>query len=585
MEGISQLEGYINPPRTIMVPTLSLVKRILTAKKHPGLFTKKSKLYMTNEEFKNEFGKQLFIIGRGTYAAIHLTEKNFAIKEFTPDDCDDGTNFRSLTEISILKYLDHPNVLPIYGANLNIEKCNFKFAMPLAQESLRDEMIKPNNTFNEYQRKLIIYQILRGLSYCHSKFIWHLDIKPANILKFSNGEYKLADFGISQIYAFNGNPHETTIMSNPYRPPEIIIDDQYYTETVDVWSTGAILIELITGKMFFRANTDKDMMLKIMSLLGTPDFNNSWPEFEKLNYKFDLINQLPKNNADTFSETLKDFNVSRNEMSILQQMLAWPNKRKKAIDLLNHPYFDDVRGLIDQKIPSQPIIQYDCGRQMLQQQVKIKKPTSHSIGRNGRLMIVDWIWAVGNELKVKARTLFFTYLLYDRYSSLVDSIPRGNEQLIILASFLLASKIREDSFSAVSDLSFLSDGAYTSEQIINMEITMLITLDFNIIFPTCADFSNYMMSDTTPETVQKLMHNLMAVIMTNSNWAFEMDQREIAQSGIEIVSELYQLSETECFQQLKSGRSLSLEEIVEYLNDHTKHDLISRVLSDIKKVL
>ena len=568
----------------VMVPTLPLVERIFAAKNNPGSFNKKSKLYMTSEEFTDVFGKQLYIIGRGAFAVVQLTDQNFAIKQFIPDGCTNGINFSALLEISILKYLDHPNILPIYGVNFYLNKCVFSFAMPLAQKSLENEMVKH---FNLYRRKLVMYQILRGLAYCHSKLIWHLDIKPANILKFDNNEYKLADFGLSEIYAINNKVYSVDIMTPSYRAPEVLMGDKYYTETVDVWSAGVILLELIIGKNLFRVTTrEKEReMYNIIDVIGSPNIDNVWPKFEELRSKQSksFNRELPRLRQNTLVERLEKFTNDQNEMSILQQMVIWPNKREKAINLLNHQYFDEVRVLIEGEFPAEPIIQSRCGKLMLQQQIKIETSKLHGKNSVFRITTFSWILQITKKHNMQMRTLFLTYLLYDMYLSNVDSIPIHKEQLIILAAFSIAAKLTDDSIFSTSELSYISE--YTTEQIVNMGLTILITLDFNIIFPTCADFSDYMMSDTTPETVQKLMYNLMAVIMTNSDWVFELDQHEIAQSAINIVSQLYQLPKMECFHQLKGGRSLSLEEIVEYLNDHTKHDLINMVLSDIKKVL
>ena len=262
-----------------LIPTLPLLQKRLVAAETTQVILKDPILYRSSSEFTTLFGNVVEELGAGTYGTVYKTDKNIAIKELSSDDeCDNGIDSTSIVEISILKYLKHPNIIPIYGIDLNIKDCTLQFAMPLAEGSLQDDI---ERRFTQKDRKMIIYQILRGLAYCHSKFVWHLDIKPANILKFTNGLYKLADFGVSGIYAVNGKPHSTCVITLRYRPPEILLGDLCYNETVDVWAVGVILAQMILGEDVFHGNSEMDMLYSIFKLLGTPN-NRHWPGIQRL---------------------------------------------------------------------------------------------------------------------------------------------------------------------------------------------------------------------------------------------------------------------------------------------------------------
>ena len=463
-----------------------------------------------------------------------------------------------MKEIAILKYLNHPNVLPIYGIDLNIDNCKFFYAMPLAKGDLVESIKKG---LNLQERKMIMYQLLRGLAYCHTNFVWHLDLKPGNILEFDNGEYKLADFGISVIYEVNGKPHSTYVVTLWYRPPEILLESAYYTETADVWSMGAILAEMILGRPLFHGNSETDVLYRIFRVLGTPN-NRTWPGVERLpQYK----TSFPRWNGTGFRTTFA--NEDPEEVSILRDMLAWPNNRKKAIDLLNYSYFDEIRMIIEQKFPDAPIVELDCGELMLLQQVLIPKPKSGILSNptsDARYKGFRWLWGLYRSFKLKPRTLFLAYIFNDAYASLVD-IPTNKLQLLLVTSLSLASKMNEMYNIPIVDLSGVTAGTYSKKEIIDMEITLLATLDFNLIFPSCGNFSDYLISNKTAKPIQKLMYDLMVIIMINNNWPFELNQHEVAQSGIDIALLLYRSTGTRCLRRLKGGKSLSFAEINNYL--------------------
>ena len=183
-----------------------------------------SSCYLPENQFETNFGRKIEKIGSGTYGEVYKTDKEYAIKKFRNDD-DEDIDPSNLTEIAILRYLNHSRVIPLLGFNLHLEPCdsffriNLNTAMPLIQESLEDIIRKEHVSIAT--RKLIIYQMLQGLAYCHAHHIWHRDVKPGNILRLSNGDYCLIDFGLSKINASKRHHHTNEVFTLWYRPIEL----------------------------------------------------------------------------------------------------------------------------------------------------------------------------------------------------------------------------------------------------------------------------------------------------------------------------------------------------------------------------
>jgi cyclin B len=87
------------------------------------------------------------------------------------------------------------------------------------------------------------------------------------------------------------------------------------------------------------------------------------------------------------------------------------------------------------------------------------------------------------KFKLMMETLYLTTNLIDRYLS-VRSVSRKNLQLVGVTALLLAAKYEEIWAPEVNDFVHISDNAYTREQILDMEKTMLNTLKFNLTVPT-----------------------------------------------------------------------------------------------------
>jgi cyclin-dependent kinase 12/13 len=105
-----------------------------------------------------------------------------------------------------------------------------------------------------------------------------------NFLLFpSRGEVKLADFGLARLY--NADNRERTytnkVITLWYRPPELLLGEEHYGPSVDVWSCGCILGELFLKKPLFQANTELSQLDIISKICGTPT-PAVWPNVIKL---------------------------------------------------------------------------------------------------------------------------------------------------------------------------------------------------------------------------------------------------------------------------------------------------------------
>jgi hypothetical protein len=136
------------------------------------------------------------------------------------------------------------------------------------------------------------------------------------------------------------------------------------------------------------------------------------------------------------------------------------------------------------------------------------------INEKMRAILVDWIVEVHRMFKLLPETLFLAIGLIDRYLS-VAQISRDKLQLVGITSMLIASKYEEIYAPECNDFVYISDGAYTKQQILKMEQTLLNTLNFNITHPSSLHFlrrySKAAGSDYTLHTLCKYLIEMMLI--------------------------------------------------------------------------
>ncbi|KAJ7492798.1 kinase-like protein [Mycena latifolia] len=199
-------------------------------------------------------------LGSGSFATVHLafdtsqtTCRQVACKTIrTKKECDKRQIFK---EISILNRLEHPNINRIYDTEQN-EQFMFIFLQLCTGGDLFTYITayaEKESRLCEAEAKFLMYQILIGLLYLHSKMISHRDLKPENILLHVPGPYPrivIADFGLARPRAYQETLNVCGTVS--YLPPEgILALDQEHLKYVgmpsDCWSAGVILYIMLSG--------------------------------------------------------------------------------------------------------------------------------------------------------------------------------------------------------------------------------------------------------------------------------------------------------------------------------------------------
>jgi casein kinase II subunit alpha len=210
------------------------------------------------------------ILGSGKYSEVYEgyfvnePSKKCVIKILKPVRID-----KIRREISILEKLDHPNIIKLYDVVMNPET-NFP---ALVMEYVDTGDLSRRELFHSFTNEdtqYYLYKILHALDYAHSRGIMHRDIKPGNVMiDHEKREVKIIDWGLAEFFHMDKD-YNVKVASREYKGPELLVGIRTYDYSLDIFSLGCMMADIIfdTGT-FFKGLDNFDQLDRIAKKLGS----------------------------------------------------------------------------------------------------------------------------------------------------------------------------------------------------------------------------------------------------------------------------------------------------------------------------
>ncbi|XP_017777172.1 PREDICTED: cyclin-dependent kinase 1-A-like [Nicrophorus vespilloides] len=293
--------------------------------------------------------KKLEVLGEGVYGVVFKAQNDVTgeivaikqIKDFGNDEA--GIAVTTMREINALKYLRHHNVIQLKDVLCAGYKSFFMvfeyFGIDLKLYLTRvpckpDEMLVKSYT----------KQLMEALAFIHSNRVMHRDVKPQNVLVDSEGNLKLADFGLCRQFTMPMKNYTNKIVSLWYRAPEILFGSTMYGPKVDIWGAGCVMAEIIDFQTLFDGVSEIEQINKICKVLGNPDEGNPMLGcYDFINFK---ASQFEVYNNTKGLDALIKFH-SQEQLKFLESIIVFnPLIRKSAMECLRMDYLKNVEKVL-----------------------------------------------------------------------------------------------------------------------------------------------------------------------------------------------------------------------------------------------
>merc|ERR1712123_305126 len=288
-------------------------------------------------------------IGEGAYGVVVRAQDTegaadadnlVAIKKISPFDHQTYCQ-RTLREIKILLHFNHENIIGVRDIKRadRIEDMEHLYIVQEYMETDMFRLLRTQPISNEHIC-YFLYQILRGLKYIHSANVIHRDLK-------------IIDFGLARVADLGNDAPVYTeyVATRWYRAPEVMLNSRSYSVSMDMWSVGCILAEMIQNRPLFPGRHYLDQLNLILDVVGTPPQNQmAWIANQRAR---EYVEALARRAGLDFAELFPT--ASEDCLDLLRKLLDFnPNSRINVNDALAHPYLRQYYDPEDEPVAEQP---------------------------------------------------------------------------------------------------------------------------------------------------------------------------------------------------------------------------------------
>lgn len=276
-------------------------------------------------------------IGEGGMANVYLAydtilDRNVAVKILRGDLANDEKFVRRFQREAIASSsLTHPNIVQMYDVGEDDGK--YFIVMEYLEGQTLKSLIKKRGGLTLSEVIDIMLQLTSGLSAAHESYIVHRDIKPQNVVILDDGKVKITDFGIAMALNSTELTQTNSVMGSVhYLPPEQA-NGTGSTIKSDIYSSGILMYELLTGKLPFKGENAVEIAIKHMKepIPSICDFYPDVPQtVENIILKATAKN--PKNRYESITEMHEDLKTCLSKERLDEKKLVYQYSEQEELD-------------------------------------------------------------------------------------------------------------------------------------------------------------------------------------------------------------------------------------------------------------
>jgi len=173
-------------------------------------------------------------IGEGTYGVVYKAKDRtsgeiIALKRILLSQEDEGIPSTAIREISLLKELQHPNIVRLYDV-VHTEN-NLTLVFEYLDQDLKKYLDQCEGGVEAPYLQSFLKQLIKGVEFCHHHRVLHRDLKPQNLLINREGELKLADFGLARAFGIPVRNYTHEVVTLWYRAPDVLLGSRKYVNS------------------------------------------------------------------------------------------------------------------------------------------------------------------------------------------------------------------------------------------------------------------------------------------------------------------------------------------------------------------